>query len=144
MKADYGWIIFVIFAIILAASWTTITGGIKSYKNRNFDQAAYDRGAALFADDHAWTPLQSLSCAMCHSPDYVHTEEAAKMDDYVKGSPVLLKDLARKHKSDPLGTHDALFEQVMLCMTGPDRMGLGRASDKSAPMLDLMEYLRNQ
>jgi hypothetical protein len=144
MKADYGWIILVVFVIILAASWSTIMGGIKSFQGRNFDQAAYDRGASLFTDVNAWTPLENKSCAMCHSADYVHTEDAAKMDDYVKGSPVLFKDLTKKYKSDPLGNQDALYEQAMICMTGPDRMGLRRASEKSAPMLDLMEYLRNQ
>ena len=80
---------------------------------------------------------------MCHSADYKETHGAPKMAAYKPGQPIILENLAAKHKSDVLGNQDALYEQAMTCMTDPDRMGLHRVSEKSTQIIDLMEYLRN-
>jgi hypothetical protein len=100
MKADYGWIILIVFVILLAVFWGQITGGITAYKNRDFDQAAYDRGAKIFADVHAWTPLEDKSCAMCHSTEFKEDGEKITMKDYTAGSPIVLKNLSKKYKND--------------------------------------------
>ncbi len=144
MKADYGWIILILFAILLAVFWGQITGGISAYKNRDFDQAAYDRGEKIFADKHAWTPLEDKSCAMCHSVGYKEEGEKITMSDYKAGSPIILEKLAGKYKNDMLTNEDALYEQVMECMTHQNRMGLHRASLKSTEIQDLLAFLKAQ
>ena len=142
MKADYGWIILVVFVIIIAVFWKQITGGIQSFQNRGFDQEAFDRGAVVFADNHAWTPLENKACAMCHDPAYKPPSEKITMKDYDPDNKVILKNLKKKFKSDPLTTEDALYEQAMVCMTNPDRMALRRANEKAKEVQDLMAYLR--
>jgi hypothetical protein len=43
-----------------------------------------------------------------------------------------------------LTNEDALYEQVMVCMTNQDRMSLHRASLKSVEIQDLLAYLKFQ
>ncbi|MEZ5338800.1 MAG: c-type cytochrome [bacterium] len=143
MKADYGWIIFLVIGILVAVFWGQITGGVKNYKESGIDHEAVARGAELFKDPHAWTPLENKACAMCHSADYQPGPEKITMADYTAGSPVELKNLAKKYKSDMLTNEDALYERAMICMTGPTRMGLRRANQKAQETKDLMAYLRS-
>lgn len=141
MKADYGWIIFGVIGILLLVFWGQITSSISAFENRNFDQDAFDRGQAIFNDKHAWTPLEDKSCAMCHSADYKEEGVQITMEDY-KQAPIVLENLSRKYKNDMLTNKDALYEQVMECMTNQDRMGLRRASEKAQEIKDLLAYLR--
>src|SRR5690606_5130598 len=130
------------FVIIIAVFWGQITGGIKAYQNRGFDQEAFDRGKVIFEDAHAWTPLENKSCAMCHDPNFKPTSEKITMEAYDPDNKVVLKDLKKKYKSDVLTNKDALYEQAMVCMTHPERMALRRANQKAQETQDLMAYLR--
>ncbi|MCB1218527.1 hypothetical protein KDL44_14170 [bacterium] len=143
MKADYGWIIFLVIGILIAVFWGQITGSVKNYKESGIDHEAVAHGAELFNDPHAWTPLENKACGMCHSADYKPGSEKITMKDYSAGNVVELKGLAKKYKSDMLTNEDALYERAMVCMTHPDRMSLRRANQKAKETKDLLAYLRS-
>ena len=145
-NADYGWILAIVFVIILVFAWKPMMGLFSHVSDKATNKEAYDRGREVFYDTTRWTgPDGYKSCAMCHAPDLTpEPGRKIEMMAYREGEPYILKSISRKYGASMLGTGDELYQQCMRCLTQGDRMGMGRVSIKAAYVKDLLEYVKKQ
>ena len=145
-SVDYWWVLVIVIVVILVFSWKPLMRFYSDVSGKMSNKEAYERGREVFYDTDLWGGPESYkSCAMCHAADFVpEADRQIDMRDYRPDQPYELRDLAKKYGGGMLGTGDKLFEQVMRCLTGPDRMQLGRVSMQAPFVQDLLEYLRKQ
>lgn len=145
-SVDYWWVVVLIIVVVLFFTWRPLMGLFTGVSGQLTNQEGVERGRDVFYDTEMWGGKGSYkSCAMCHAADF--SRDSAKsidMGTYREGEPYLLKDVASKYGAGMLDTGDDLYEQVMRCLTGPDRMALGRVSMQSQYLQDLMLYLKTQ
>ncbi|GEM_PF-1295321 len=145
-NVDYLWIILAVIVVILLFTWRPIVGMFTNVSDSVTDKEGYEAGREAFYNADLWGgPGSNRSCAMCHAPDF--TEDPAnpvEMDDYKPGEPVVLTEIRKKYGGGVMDTGDELFERIMMCVSSPSKMGLGRVS-RSAPFMDdLMTYVMRQ
>ena len=142
-QIDYGWVMVIVVVLLIVVFIKPIIGGIHAAVDKATNRSGYERGKAVFYDAERWAGKGSYrSCAMCHTPDF--TPEAGKhveMNRYVPGKPVILKDIAANYHLGVIETSDDLFNQVISCLTAPDKIGCGQVSRNAKGMDDLLFYL---
>jgi hypothetical protein len=145
-KADYVWIPFVAIIILVVVFWRQISGFFGGLSDSATNKEQYDKGKAVFYDNDRWLGEGSYkSCAMCHTSDWqVEPGKKVEMVDYKEGDPVILEDIATKYSAGMLGTTDQLYEQVMRCLSDPNRIYGGKVSVNAPYLQDLLEYVRKQ
>ena len=113
---------------------------------RQTNQEQYDRGKEVFYDDVIWAGEGThKSCATCHAADYKPPEGAViEMEEYRPGDPYVLENISKKYGTNMLSSDDALYEQIIRCLTSPARMRCGRVSRNAKHMQDLLVYVRRQ
>jgi hypothetical protein len=145
MKADYFWIIAVIFVIVLVFAWKPLMGVFSGVSDKVGNKDKYEAGKAVFYDTTRWGEGQYKSCAMCHAEDFVpEPGKEIKMTAYVPGQPVILKGIGKKYSSGVMDTGDGLYQQVNLCLSNGDRMAVGSFSRNAKFMEDLLFYVSKQ
>lgn len=145
-NADYGWILAVVFVIIMIFAWKPMMGMFSNMSDKASNKEGYERGRVVFYDTTRWTgPEGYKSCAMCHAADF-KPEPGRKIEmmAYKEGEPIILKGISGKYGTSILGTGDELYQQCIRCLTQGDRMGMGRVSAKAVYMQDLLEYVKKQ
>jgi len=145
-KVDYVWVIVGVLALLLLVLWKPLTSWFRDFRYKATNQEQYERGKAVFYDDEIWAGAGAhKACATCHAADYNVPEGAAiEMEEYRPGKPYPLKDIAKKYGSNMLSTEDALYDQIMICLSSPARMGCGRVSRNAKHLQDLLVYVRRQ
>ena len=145
-SVDYWWVVVLIIVVVLFFAWRPLMGLFTGMSGQLTNQDGYERGKEVFYDTELWGGKGSYkSCAMCHAADF--NRDSAKrieMSSYREGEPYPLKGISSKYSGGVLDTGGQLYNQVMRCLTGPDRMALGRVSLQSKYMQDLMLYLKRQ
>lgn len=145
-RADYLWIVLLIFAVVLFFTWRPLLGLITGVSDTVTNKAGYERGKEIFYDPDHWAgPGSNKSCAMCHAQDFTpDPDNPPTMKDYKEGEPWILNDISKKYDAGIMSTGDELYERVMQCLSQGSKMQLGRVSRKAPYMDDLLEYVRKQ
>ena len=145
-KADYAWIPIGLILIVVVIFWKQISGLFTGVSDSATNKEQYDKGKAVFYDNDRWLGEGSYaSCAMCHAEDWVREDgKTVKMADYKEGDPLILDGIATKFSAGMLGTTDQLYEQVMRCLSDPNRIYGGKVSVNAPYLQDLLEYVRKQ
>ena len=74
MKADYGWIILVVFVVAGLIAWPVLKGVFGSASDKLNNKELYDAGKAVFMSDTVWPAGgENKSCAACHDPNFTKT-----------------------------------------------------------------------
>lgn len=143
---DYSWVIGIVVIVALVVFWKPLIGGIKGIQNKATNEDAFERGKIVFYDTERWGGKGSYkSCAMCHAPDF--TPDPGKqitMGRYKAGAPFILKNISKTYTGGVMGDESPLYDQIMNCLTAPDKMALGRVTANTQFMQDLMVYLYKQ
>jgi hypothetical protein len=145
-KVDYIWIVLGVIAVILIFAWGPMSRWFREFRYQATNQEQYDRGEKVFYDDEIWAgPGTYKACATCHAADYdLPAGVEIEMEEYRAGDPYLLNDISKKYGTNMLSSDDALYEQIIKCLTSPARMRCGRVSRNAKHMQDLLLYVRRQ
>ena len=145
-KVDYIWIVLAVVAVIAIIAWVPVSRWLGDVRYQATNQEQYDRGEKVFYDGDIWAGAgTNRSCAACHAPDFKAPEGATiEMQEYVAGEPHILKNVSKKYGNNLLSSDDALYEQVLKCLTNPARMSCGKVSRNAKHMQDLLVYVRRQ
>ena len=145
MKADYFWIIAVVFIVILAFAWKPLMGVFGNVSSKVNNDEKYEAGKAVFYDTTRWGDDKYVSCAMCHTADFEpEPGKEVKMLAYDPDNPIILKDIRKKFSGGVMATGDELYNQINTCLGNGDRMAVGTFSRKAKFMDDLMFYVSKQ
>lgn len=145
MKADYFWIIAVVFVVIMIFAWKPLMGVFAGVSSKVNNDEKYEAGKAVFYDAERWGDDKYVSCAMCHAPDFEpDPSKKIEMADYKEGEPYILKDIGQKYGGGIMNTGDELYDQVCRCTGNGNRMAVGSFSRKAKFMDDLLFYVSKQ
>jgi hypothetical protein len=145
-KIDNAWIIVIVILVALVLLWKPIMLAFRATADKMTNKEQYERGKAVFYDMTRWAgPDSYCGCAACHAPDFKPEEgKEIKMVRYKPGQPVILKHLSQKYGGGIMGGGEDLYEQVVTCLSAPDKMACGRVSIEASFMQDLLVYLNKQ
>jgi hypothetical protein len=143
--ADYGWVVFIGIAVLIAFLWKPLSGVFGNVSNKLTNKEGYERGKAVFYDATRWEAGKYRSCAMCHASDFkFETGKTTDMQDYKEGmTPVVLKNMKAKYYTS-IGSDDEMLAAINKCMSMPSRIGTGTFSLQAPWMQDLLEYVKGQ